>query len=142
MEKIVTVITIGLIELIAALNILIVLVMMVMEKRRDIAVLMSMGARSGQIRRIFITQGVLIGLARDSDRPDPGLHALLLREPRINGSASMSKSIRLASCPLNRGRSMASGWRRSRWLSASSPPFTRLTTRPRSAPRRFCGMSR
>ena len=63
MEKIVTVITIGLIELIAALNILIVLVMMVMEKRRDIAVLMSMGARSGQIRRIFITQGVLIGLA-------------------------------------------------------------------------------
>lgn len=63
MEKIVTVITIGLIELIAALNILIVLVMMVMEKRRDIAVLMSMGARTGQIRRIFMTQGVLIGLA-------------------------------------------------------------------------------
>ena len=62
MEKIVTVITIGLIELIAALNILIVLVMMVMEKRRDIAVLMSMGARSGQIRRIFMTQGVLIGV--------------------------------------------------------------------------------
>jgi len=63
MEKIVTVITIGLIELIAALNILIVLVMMVMEKRRDIAVLMSMGARSSQIRRIFMTQGVLIGIA-------------------------------------------------------------------------------
>ncbi len=63
MEKIVTVITIGLIELIAALNILIVLVMMVMEKRRDIAVLMSMGARSAQIRRIFMTQGVLIGIA-------------------------------------------------------------------------------
>jgi len=62
MEKIVTVITIGLIELIAALNILIVLVMMVMEKRRDIAVLMSMGARAGQIRRIFMTQGVLIGI--------------------------------------------------------------------------------
>ena len=63
MEKVVTVITIGLIELIAALNILIVLVMMVMEKRRDIAVLMSMGARHSQIQRIFITQGVLIGLA-------------------------------------------------------------------------------
>ena len=63
MEKVVTVITIGLIELIAALNILIVLVMMVMEKRRDIAVLMSMGARHSQIQRIFITQGFLIGLA-------------------------------------------------------------------------------
>ena len=62
MEKIVTVITIGLIELIAALNILIVLVMMVMEKRRDIAVLMSMGARPAQIRRIFMMQGVLIGM--------------------------------------------------------------------------------
>jgi lipoprotein-releasing system permease protein len=62
MEKIVTVITIGLIELVAALNILITLVMMVMEKRRDIAVLMSMGAKRSQIRRIFMTQGVLIGL--------------------------------------------------------------------------------
>jgi len=63
LEKVVTVITIGMIELIAALNILIVLVMMVMEKRRDIAVLMSMGARKAQIRRIFITQGMIIGLA-------------------------------------------------------------------------------
>ncbi len=63
MEKIVTVITIGLIELVAALNILIVLVMMVMEKRRDIAVLMSMGAKAGQIRRIFMVQGLLIGAA-------------------------------------------------------------------------------
>jgi lipoprotein-releasing system permease protein len=36
--------------------------MMVMEKNRDIAVLMSMGAKHRQIRRIFITQGVLIGV--------------------------------------------------------------------------------
>lgn len=61
MERIVTTITIGLILLVAALNILIVLVMMVMEKYRDIAVLMSMGARRGQIRGIFMLQGVLIG---------------------------------------------------------------------------------
>ena len=61
MEKIVTVITIGLIELVAALNILTALVMMVMEKSRDIAVLMSMGARREQIRRIFVYQGLLIG---------------------------------------------------------------------------------
>jgi lipoprotein-releasing system permease protein len=62
MERMVTIVTIGLIELVAALNIFITLVMMVMEKYRDIAVLMSMGARQRQIRRIFITQGVLIGV--------------------------------------------------------------------------------
>jgi lipoprotein-releasing system permease protein len=62
MERAVTIITIGLIELVAALNILIVLVMMVMEKYRDIAILMSMGARRPQIRRIFMLQGVLIGI--------------------------------------------------------------------------------
>jgi lipoprotein-releasing system permease protein len=61
-ERIVTMIVIGLIELVAALNILIVLVMMVMEKYRDIAVLMSMGARRRQIRKIFMLQGVLIGV--------------------------------------------------------------------------------
>lgn len=62
MEKKVTFVTIGLILLIAALNILISLVMMVMEKYRDIAVLMSMGARRSQIRKIFMLQGVLIGV--------------------------------------------------------------------------------
>lgn len=61
MEKLVTAVTIGLIELVAALNILITLTMMVMEKNRDIAVLLSMGARRRQIRRIFIVQGMLIG---------------------------------------------------------------------------------
>lgn len=62
MEKRVTIVTIGLIQLVAALNILISLVMMVMEKYKDIAVLMSMGARRAQIRQIFILQGVLIGI--------------------------------------------------------------------------------
>lgn len=62
MERAVTIITIGLIELVAALNILITLVMMVMEKYKDIAVLMSMGARRQQIRSIFMMQGVLIGV--------------------------------------------------------------------------------
>jgi lipoprotein-releasing system permease protein len=62
MEKLVTIIVISLIEMVGALNIFITLVMMVMEKYRDIAVLMSMGARREQIRRIFILQGVLIGV--------------------------------------------------------------------------------
>lgn len=62
LERVVTFITIGLIVLVAALNILISLIMMVMEKNKDIAVLMSMGARRGQVRRIFILQGMLIGV--------------------------------------------------------------------------------
>ena len=61
LEKAVTVITIGLIQLVAALNILIALVMMVMEKYRDIAVLMSMGARQSQIRNVFMMEGLIIG---------------------------------------------------------------------------------
>src|SRR5207247_6884711 len=62
LEQLVTFITIGLIVFVAALNILISLTMMVMEKTRDIAVLMSMGTRKAQVRRIFIAQGVLIGV--------------------------------------------------------------------------------
>ncbi|MFN3323050.1 MAG: FtsX-like permease family protein [Bryobacteraceae bacterium] len=61
MERVVTVITIGLIQLVAALNILITLVMMVMEKHKDIAILMSMGARHSQIQKIFMFQGLTIG---------------------------------------------------------------------------------
>ena len=62
MERLVTFITIGLIVFVAALNILISLIMMVMEKTRDIAVLMSMGSRKSQIRSLFIAQGLLIGV--------------------------------------------------------------------------------
>jgi lipoprotein-releasing system permease protein len=62
LERVVTFITIGLIVLVAALNILISLIMMVMEKTKDIAVLISMGARRRQIRKIFMFQGVLIGV--------------------------------------------------------------------------------
>ena len=61
-ERVVTTLTISLIELIAALNILITLTMMVMEKNRDIAILVSMGATVRQIRRIFMAQGILIGV--------------------------------------------------------------------------------
>jgi lipoprotein-releasing system permease protein len=62
MERLVTKITVGLIVFVAALNILISLIMMVMEKTKDIAVLMSMGTRKSQVRNIFIAQGVLIGV--------------------------------------------------------------------------------
>jgi lipoprotein-releasing system permease protein len=62
LERLVTFITIGLIVFVAALNILISLTMMVMEKTKDIAVLLSMGTRKSQIRRLFVAQGLLIGL--------------------------------------------------------------------------------
>jgi lipoprotein-releasing system permease protein len=62
LEQLVTFIVIGLIICVAALNILIALTMMVMEKTRDIAVLLSMGVAPGQIRRIFLFEGVLISV--------------------------------------------------------------------------------
>jgi lipoprotein-releasing system permease protein len=62
LEREVTFVTIGLIEMVAALNILIALTMIVLTKFKDIAVLMSMGARRAQIWRIFIMQGAMIGV--------------------------------------------------------------------------------
>jgi lipoprotein-releasing system permease protein len=62
LEQIVTFIVIALIVIVAALNILIALTMMVMEKTRDIAVMMSYGVEPGQVRRIFLLQGFLISL--------------------------------------------------------------------------------
>ena len=61
LEKTVSLITVSLIELVAALNILAVLVMLVMEKQRDVAILMSLGTRRQQIQRIFVLQGLIIG---------------------------------------------------------------------------------
>ena len=61
-EQVVTFIIITLIVIVAALNILIALTMMVMEKTRDIAVLMSFGVEPGQVRRIFLMQGFLISV--------------------------------------------------------------------------------
>ncbi|HZT68812.1 MAG TPA: FtsX-like permease family protein [Terriglobia bacterium] len=60
LERLVTILTIGLIVLVAALNIFITLAMMVMDKNRDIAILKSMGARNRQIWRVFTLHGILI----------------------------------------------------------------------------------
>jgi lipoprotein-releasing system permease protein len=62
LEQVVTFIVLALIVCVAALNILIALTMMVMEKTRDIAVLMSFGVRADQVRRIFLMQGLLISV--------------------------------------------------------------------------------
>ena len=62
LEQVVSFIVLALIVCVAALNILIALTMMVMEKTRDIAVLMSFGVRAEQVRRIFLLQGLLISV--------------------------------------------------------------------------------
>lgn len=61
LERLVTIMTIGLIVVVAALNIFITLAMMVMEKRHDIAILMSMGAKPRQVWAVFTLHGLLIG---------------------------------------------------------------------------------
>jgi lipoprotein-releasing system permease protein len=61
LEKLVTAIFIGLISFVAGLNVLVVLSMTVTDKAKDVAVLISMGARRSQIRKIFLWQGVTIG---------------------------------------------------------------------------------
>jgi len=62
LERLVMFLTIGIIVFVAALNIVAMLTMMVLEKTRDIAILVSMGAKARQIRKIFVLQGVIIGV--------------------------------------------------------------------------------
>lgn len=61
MERVLLFLAIGLIVMVAALNIVSTLILMVMEKVRDIGILRSMGASSGDILRIFLFQGTAIG---------------------------------------------------------------------------------
>ena len=61
LEQLGMAIAIGLIVFVAAGNIVATLTMMVLEKTRDIATLMAMGATLAQIRRIFMLQGIIIG---------------------------------------------------------------------------------
>jgi lipoprotein-releasing system permease protein len=62
LERLGMAVAISLIVFVAALNIVATLTMMVMEKTRDIATLMAMGATLSQIRRIFMLQGLIIGV--------------------------------------------------------------------------------
>ncbi|MCC8193912.1 MAG: ABC transporter permease [Deltaproteobacteria bacterium] len=62
LEKIGMAIMVTLIILVASFSIVTALVMLVMEKTRDIAILMSMGATRRAVRRIFMFQGLVIGV--------------------------------------------------------------------------------
>jgi lipoprotein-releasing system permease protein len=62
LEKLVMFIILALIILVAAFNIVSSLIMVVMEKTKDIAVLKSMGATAGSIMKIFVLEGLIIGM--------------------------------------------------------------------------------
>lgn len=62
LEKVVYFIVLTLIVLVAAFNIVATLIMVVMEKRKDIAILKSMGATDRSIGRIFMLKGLIIGV--------------------------------------------------------------------------------
>ncbi len=62
LEKLVMFIILTMIILVGALNIISTLVTGVMEKTRDVAILRAMGATSGSIMKIFLLQGVLLGI--------------------------------------------------------------------------------
>ncbi len=63
LEKVVMFIILALIVMVAAFNIISTLIMVVMEKTKDIAILMTMGATRRNIRRIFALEGLIIGTA-------------------------------------------------------------------------------
>ncbi len=62
LEKLAMFIILTLIVLVAAFNIVSTLIMMVMEKNQDIAILKTLGATDRTILRIFIYNGLLVGL--------------------------------------------------------------------------------
>ncbi|KPK23226.1 MAG: ABC transporter permease [Desulfobacterales bacterium SG8_35_2] len=62
LEKTAMFIVLALIVLVAAFNIISTLIMVVMSKGKDIAILKSMGATSKGIMKIFVYEGLIIGL--------------------------------------------------------------------------------
>ena len=81
LEKVAISLTIGLIVMVAALNIVASLVLLVMEKTRDIAILRTLGAPAVIIRRIFILQGLAIGLIGTAAGTVLGARRVLFRRP-------------------------------------------------------------
>jgi len=128
LERMVTILTIGLIVIVAALNIFITLAMMVMEKNRDIGVLMSMGARQRQVWAIFTLHGLLIG-AIGPQWAGAGLWNLLAGE-RFKLIPLQADIYALSFVPFHARRSTASGLRWRRWPSAFWPRFIRRLPPP------------
>jgi lipoprotein-releasing system permease protein len=98
-EKVVMFIILTLIVLVAAFGIASTLFMVVMEKNRDIAILKSMGATGGSIMKIFILEGLVIGIIGTALGVASGLLIALNLEPiitaiqKITGQNFFSKDI-------------------------------------------------
>jgi lipoprotein-releasing system permease protein len=98
-EKSVMFIILTLIVLVAAFGIASTLFMVVMEKTRDIAILKSMGATSRSIMRIFVFEGVIIGVLGTAIGVLGGLLVALNLEPivgvvqKVTGFELFSKDI-------------------------------------------------
>ncbi len=120
LEQIVTFIVITLIVIVAALNILIALTMMVMEKTRDIAVMMSFGVSPRRCAASFCCKGFLISvigtvlglilgyIARLGRRPLP-LHPSLRRGLRHRHAALCAAMARWSDCLCSLDRDFAAG---------------------------------
>lgn len=61
LERVAMFLILAMIVIVASFNIITSLNMLVLEKRRDIAILKTMGATARQIARIFLVQGAIIG---------------------------------------------------------------------------------
>jgi lipoprotein-releasing system permease protein len=98
-EKVVMFIILTLIVLVAAFGIASTLFMVVMEKNRDIAILKSMGATGGSIMKIFVLEGLVIGIIGTALGVVSGLLVALNLEPiiaviqKITGQNFFSKDI-------------------------------------------------
>ena len=141
LEKMAISITIGLIVMVAALNIIASLVLLVMEKSRDIAILKTMGSSAASIRRIFMLQGLIIGLVGTIAGALAGcaLIYILDRYKLIHVPIDVYQ-ISYVPFTLRAARLRHRGDRR-RSSSASSRPSTRRARRRSSIRRRRCGIS-
>jgi lipoprotein-releasing system permease protein len=98
-EKIVMFIILTLIVLVAAFGIASTLFMVVMDKTRDIAILKSMGATAASIMKIFVLEGLIIGVIGTFFGVASGLLIALNLEPiitliqKVTGQNFFSKDI-------------------------------------------------
>jgi lipoprotein-releasing system permease protein len=98
-EKMVMFVILSLIVLVAAFGIASTLFMIVMEKRKDIAILKSMGANGRSIMRIFIMEGLVIGVIGTAIGVCSGLLVAFNLEPivgfiqRVTGTDLFSKEV-------------------------------------------------
>ena len=95
---------------VAAFNLIATLIMVVMEKRKDIAVLLAMGATPAEVRWIFQLKGIIVGAAGTalgwlSERLPAS------RSPAISSSISRAKSTASRLCRSTRNRSVSYWWR-------------------------------